>query len=146
MTPAALLPHATPMVLLDTIRRADATGAAATLTVRGSDRFTRPGYGVPAHVAIEWMAQTCGIFAGAEAASRNEPVRLGLLLGTRRFLAKRPWFVPGEHLTVEVTLVLREAGMGVFDCTVRDVAGDIRAAAQLTTFQPPDPPPSETAA
>ncbi len=146
MTPAGLLPHAAPMVLLDTVLRADAAGAEAALTVRASDRFARPGRGVPAHIAIEWMAQTCGAFAGAEAAARNEPVRLGFLLGTRRFLATRPWFAPGEHLTVEATLVLREAGMGVFDCTVRDAAGDIRATAQLTTYQPPDTPASETAA
>ena len=135
MNPADMLPHAAPMVLLDEVVRADAAGAATALTIRSDDRFFRPGQGVPAHVAIEWMAQTCGVFAGQDA-SPGAPVEIGFLLGTRRFQASRPWFVEGEKLLVQADLVLRDDGMGVFDCTVRDAEGAARATAQLTTYQP----------
>lgn len=136
MNPADMLPHAAPMVLLDEVIRADAAGAATALTIRPDDRFFRPGHGVPAHVAIEWMAQTCGVFAGQDT-SHGTPVEIGFLLGTRRFQASRPWFVEGERLMVQADLVLRDDGMGVFDCTVRDAEDAVRATAQLTTYQPP---------
>lgn len=135
--PAALLPHEAPMVLLDEVLSAGQEGAVAALTIQADDRFVRAGLGVPAHVALEWMAQTCGVFAGHEAVTARTPVRQGLLLGTRRFQAARAWFMPGERLTVHAALVLREAGMGVFDCTVYDAAGIACAVAQLTTYQPP---------
>ena len=137
-TPAALLPHAPPMVLLDTVLPTGPNAVSARLTVRAEDRFARAGHGVPAHVALEWMAQVCGVFAGRLAMAEGRPIRLGLLLGTRRFRAARPWFAVGEHLTVKAELVLQEAGMGVFDCTVHDADGAWRAAAQLTTYQPPE--------
>ena len=135
--PADLLPHAQPMVLLDEVLRVDATGASAVLTIRAADRFFRPGLGIPAHVAIEWMAQTCGVFGGQDA-KPGSPPPIGFLLGTRRFLATRSWFSDGERLDVRADLVLRDGGMGVFDCTVRDTGGALLASAQLTTFQPPE--------
>jgi len=137
INPADVLPHAAPMVLLDEVIRADAVGVTAALTIRANDRFFRPGQGVSAHVAIEWMAQTCGVFAGQDV-SPGASVEIGFLLGTRRFQANRPWFVEGETLVVQAELVLRDDGMGVFDCTVRDAQGATRATAQLTTYQPPN--------
>ena len=137
LPPAHFLPHEAPMVLLDEVVRADAAGAATALTIRADDRFFRPGQGVPAHVAIEWMAQTCGVFAGHDV-QPGVAIEIGFLLGTRRFQAARPWFIEGETLLVQADLVLRDDGMGVFDCTVRDAKGAVRATAQLTTYQPPN--------
>lgn len=138
MSPFELLPHASPMVLLDEVVPSSPDMAVARRTVRADDRFAVGARGVPAHIAIEWMAQACGIFAGQQAIAAGRPVRFGLLLGTRRFHALRPWFEVGEALTVRAVLVLQEAGMGVFDCAVHDAGGVRRASAQLTTFQPPE--------
>lgn len=135
--PEALLPHAQPMVLLDEVMPSDPGTAMASLAIRADDRFADAKNGIPAHVAIEWMAQVCGIYAGQEAEANGIPVRLGLLLGTRRFRALQPWFKTGERLTVKAVLVLQEAGIGIFDCTVYDDKGMARAVAQLTTYQPP---------
>jgi predicted hotdog family 3-hydroxylacyl-ACP dehydratase len=138
MSPLELLPHASPMMLLDEVVPSGPDRAVARRTVGADDRFAVGGRGVPAHIAIEWMAQACGIFAGRQAIAAGRPVRFGLLLGTRRFHALRPWFEVGEALTVRAVLVLQEAGMGVFDCAVDDAGGVRRASAQLTTFQPPE--------
>jgi predicted hotdog family 3-hydroxylacyl-ACP dehydratase len=135
---AALLPHAPPIVLLDEVVPSGPDMAVARLTVRADDRFAVGAKGVPAHIAIEWMAQACGIFAGQQAVAAGKPVRFGLLLGTRRFHALRPWFEVGEALTVRAVLYLQEAEMGVFDCVVQDAGGVSRASAQLTTYQPPE--------
>lgn len=138
MSPAELLPHAGPAVLLDDVLAVDAESATAAVTIRATDRFAHPGCGVPAHVAIEWMAQACGLFAGHEARTASRPVRLGMLLGTRHFQASRTWFGFGERLVVTAILMLRDGAMGVFDCTVRDGAGAECATARLTTYQPPE--------
>ena len=79
------------------------------------------------------MAQACGVFAGLQARARGEPVRVGFLLGTRRYLASRPWFADGETLEVTARLVLRDGPMAVFDCRISAGAGaGERAADPLT--------------
>jgi predicted hotdog family 3-hydroxylacyl-ACP dehydratase len=104
---------------------------SAGLTVRPDVPFFEPGRGVPAHVAIEWMAQACGAFVGVEALDADQEVRLGLLLGTRNFRANTPWFKPDERVTVTVTLVLRDLEVGAFDCVAVGSDGRELASARL---------------
>jgi predicted hotdog family 3-hydroxylacyl-ACP dehydratase len=138
-----LLPHAAPMILIDEVLERSEASLTAGVTVRADSIFFKAGRGIPAHAAIEWMAQTCGAFVGAEALDRDLPVRLGMLLGTREFRCDVPWFQDGWHLTVTVTLIFRDDEMGAFDCTVartaaQDSTGGILAAATLTLYQPAD--------
>ena len=134
-----LLPHAAPMILIDDVLERDEACLKAGVTVRADSIFFEAGRGIPAHVAIEWMAQTCGAFVGAEALERGLPARLGMLLGTREFRCDVPWFTQGEQLVVSVTLIFRDDEMGAFDCTVARVADDeIQAKATLTLYQPAD--------
>lgn len=135
---ADLLPHGPPMVLLDAVID-DAAGSLTTgLTIRADSRFVSVGVGVPAHVGIEYMAQTCGAFAGLEAWRDGQPVRLGFLLGTRRYQCSVAWLPVGWRLTVTADLVFREGQMGVFDCRIRHEGAEI-ATAQITVYQPDDP-------
>jgi predicted hotdog family 3-hydroxylacyl-ACP dehydratase len=135
---ADLLPHDPPMVLLDTVVDDAAGSLTAGMTIRPDSRFVVAGVGVPAHVGIEYMAQTCGAFAGLEAQRCGQPVRLGFLLGTRRYQAFVPWLRLGWRLTVTADLVFREGPMGVFDCQLRHEGEEI-ATAQITVYQPEDP-------
>ncbi|MBP2292042.1 ApeP family dehydratase [Azospirillum rugosum] len=133
----ALLPHGRPMILLDEVVGRDDTRLVAALTVRAGAPFFEAGRGMAAHVAIEWMAQACGAFVGAEALESGGPVRLGLLLGTRDFKAAVSWFPEGTRVEVTAALVYRDGEMGVFDCmAVAD--GREAAKAQLTVYQPAD--------
>jgi predicted hotdog family 3-hydroxylacyl-ACP dehydratase len=134
-----LLPHAAPMILIDEVLERGEASLKAGITVRADSIFFEAGRGIPAHVAIEWMAQTCGAFVGAEALEWGLPVRLGMLLGTREFRCDVPWFKDGEHLTVSVTLIFRDEEMGAFDCAVARAAdGEVLAKATLTLYQPAD--------
>ena len=65
-SPEELLPHAPPMVLLDRVLEWDDESILAELTIGPSTPFLDVGRGVPAHVGLEWMAQTCGLFAGLD--------------------------------------------------------------------------------
>jgi predicted hotdog family 3-hydroxylacyl-ACP dehydratase len=132
---ADLLPHAAPMILLDQVTALTDDSLTASVTITQATRFATPGQGVPAHIGIEWMAQTCGAFAGMRAKTTGKPVQIGFLLGTRDFTANRPWFTTGETLTVSARRVFHESGMAVFDCQI--TANETTCAtARLTVFQP----------
>jgi predicted hotdog family 3-hydroxylacyl-ACP dehydratase len=134
-----LLPQAHPMILIDEIVGCEQGRVCAALTVRRGAPFFQEGYGIAAHIAIEWMAQTCAAMVGLEALDAGGKVTLGLLLGTRSFKATVPWFRVGERFLVTGSLDYRDQQMGVFDCTVaREPGGEVVAAAQLTTYQPED--------
>ena len=133
-----LLPHEPPMVLLDSVIGWQQGKLHAAVEIRPDSPFFHAGRGVPAHVGIEYMAQTCGAFAGLEAHRSGQPVRLGFLLGTRRYQALVPWLCVGWRLTVTADLVFREGQMGVFDCRIRHEGAEI-ATAQITVYQPDDP-------
>ncbi|MCW5752064.1 MAG: hypothetical protein KIT81_13040 [Alphaproteobacteria bacterium] len=135
--PADLLPHAGAMVLIEESVGYDETGFIAALTVRESSLF-RVGTGVPAYIGIEYMAQTCGAFAGMTARRAGQPVQMGFLLGTRNFSADRECFRIGERLEVGARLLLDEGEMSAFACAI-SIAGREVARAQLNLFRPRDP-------
>jgi len=131
---AQLLPHRPPMILLDEVVAWDGVSLVAAVTIRADTLFLEPD-GVPAHIGIEYMAQTCGAFAGAQALAAGQPVRIGFLLGTRRYTAHRPWYRIGERLTITASLVYADVEMGNFDVRI-EVAGALAATAQLNVYQP----------
>ena len=133
-----LLPHDRPMVLVDEVLHWTASGMRAAVNIHDDHPFAIVGFGVPAHVGIEFMAQTCGIFSGIEAKRSNEKIQVGFLLGTRRYAAERDRFLPGERLEIEVTPVFCDGPMAVFDCRIES-QGTIVATARLTLYRPDDP-------
>lgn len=137
--PADLLPHGKGAILLDEALAGDAGGATARVRIREGAPYAVPGEGVPAQIGLEYMAQTCGIYAGIEALALGIPPRVGYLLGTRNFHARRAWFRPGESFEITARVVLREGSIGSFACTMRDGEGVV-AEAQLTVFQPEETP------
>jgi len=127
------------MILLDEVTGIGEDTLSASLTVRPGVPFFEAGRGVAAHVAIEWMAQACGAYAGVTALESGQSIRLGLLLGTRDFQAAVPWFLEGERLNVTVTRAYVESEMGAFDCIVTRIPdGDELAKACLTVYRPHD--------
>lgn len=133
-----LLPHGPSVVLLHEVVEDRDESLTAALTICPDSPFGVAGEGVPAHVGIEYMAQACGVFAGLQAHRTGLPVRLGLLLGTRRYQAFVPWLRVGWRLEVTVTVVFREGQMGVFDCRIHHDGTEV-AAAQIAVYQPDDP-------
>jgi predicted hotdog family 3-hydroxylacyl-ACP dehydratase len=133
---AALLPHRPPMILLDAVLACDAASLVATVTIRPTSLFLE-AEGVPGHVGLEYMAQACGAFAGMEALRQGEAVRIGFLLGTRRYIMRAPWFRLGERLTVSVSLGYRDEAMANFDGSI-EIAGKLAAEGRLTVYQPRD--------
>lgn len=130
------LPHARPMILLDEVLDWDTEKIRTCVTIHPSQPFFR-AEGMPVHVAIEYMAQACGAYVGVEALNAGRAPRVGLLLGTRNFVASKKWIDDGTRLLVSANIVYREGQMGVFDCRVdNDANCDTLASARLTVYQP----------
>lgn len=133
----SLLPHARPMVLVDRLVVADEESVTVEVLIRPDSLFCRAD-GVGAWVGIEYMAQAIGAYAGYKARLRGEPVRLGYLLGTRRYDASCPCFAVGTLLRIHAKRVLQsDNGLGSFDCRI-DGNGVLLASASITVYQPND--------
>lgn len=130
----ALLPHAAPMLLLDRAEAFSAVCAVAIAEIRPNHPLGGEE-GVPAHIGIELMAQTCGVHVGALARKAGDPVRLGFLLGSRDYASKVASFPYGTDLRIEVTSVFSDDGMAVYACRI-DIDGVVVATANLNLYQP----------
>lgn len=134
-----LVPHSGTMSLLDRALAADDESLCAEVAI-GPDTLFCEGGRVGAWVGVEYMAQAVAAHAGLMARRRGEPVRVGFLLGTRRYECAVPAFEQGMVLHVHVTRALQgENGLGAFECRIEDGATGTRlASATITVFQPPN--------
>lgn len=131
-----MLPHAAPMLLVDRVIAFDPETISVEADISPDHPFAR-AEGVPAHVGLEMMAQACGAHVGALAKSGGLPVKLGFLLGTRRYESAIDWLAFGATLQIEARCVFAEDGMGVYDCRILQAGLQI-AQAQLSLYQPDD--------
>jgi predicted hotdog family 3-hydroxylacyl-ACP dehydratase len=113
-----LLPHSGRMVLIDEVLEAGEGRIVARLTLRPTSPFVEDGR-VPAIVAIEYMAQTVGAYAGLRARAAGGSPRIGFLLGTREMTLDVDAFGVGDELTVEARHVWGDEQLGSFQCEVR---------------------------
>ena len=128
-----LLPHTDPMVLVDEVVDAGPEFARCRVRIGEASPFCAAGL-VPAAVAIEYMAQTVGAYAGLRARSAGLPVRIGYLLGTRDLALEVDGFAAGEELIVEAREVWSDLPLAAFACRV-ERAGVVVASATLNVYQ-----------
>ncbi|NRB38738.1 MAG: hotdog family protein [Pseudomonadales bacterium] len=132
-----LLPHAGNMVLVQQLIYADEENATATVVVKNDGLFSGPNNQVPAWVGIEYMAQTIAAWAGFHALKNNEKVKLGFLLGTRKYQSNVGHFDVGQTLKVEIQMMMQgDNGLGAFSCKIS--SDDILVEANLNVFQSDD--------
>lgn len=132
----ALVPHDEPMSLLSEVVTVSDAGLVAGVEITRASPFCEPE-GVPALVAIEYMAQAIAAYAGHLALSAGGKVSLGFLVGTRRYQSNVAYFPVASRLWVCVKpLVQGDNGLSVFECRV--AANGIEVSANLNVFEPDD--------
>jgi predicted hotdog family 3-hydroxylacyl-ACP dehydratase len=130
----SLVPQKGPMMLLDRVISAGEEELCAEVRIRPGSLFCGED-GVGAWIGIEYMAQAIGAYAGYTARLRGEPVRIGLLLGTRRYVSSCHKFPTGSTLRVHVQRVLQnENGLASFECRIENEQGSL-VTASLTVYQ-----------
>lgn len=131
----ALVPHRGSMLLVDRLLEASANHALGEVAVSERSAFYLSGLGVPAYVGIEYMAQTVAAYDGFQRWGTGEPPAIGFLLGTRRYVADRSFFKPGDLLLIRVVNVFMDNGMASFDCNI-SVQGEDCVSATLNVYRP----------
>jgi len=124
---ATLLPQSGPMVLLDEVTACDGERISCRVAVRADGLFVEEGR-VPAVVAIEYMAQAIGAFAGLRSHAAGEPVRIGYLLGTREMTLGVGHFEVGDELLVVAERLFGDEQLGSFRCAVWRGGAELAAA------------------
>ena len=144
MTPIPLdelLPHRPPMVLIDAVESFDAEAKRLTARVTiGENQMFFDGQGVPNWVAIEYMAQTAAALVHGLVVQEAEgqPVRPGLLLGTRKLDLKLACFEAGKTYCIVAENAFSDSDAASFACRIEDEAGETVATANLNAYRPPD--------
>ena len=133
-----LLPQTEPMILITGCGEPaseDAVSAFVDVTA-ASPFFERALGGVPACVALEYMAQTMALLVGLRDRRRGVRPRVGFVLGSRKLETKIPCFRAGERYRVAATCTYEDESFGSFDCVIADRDGTEVAKATVTAFQP----------
>ena len=130
----SLVPQRGPMVLLDRVISAGEEELCAEVRIRPGSLFCGED-GMGAWIGIEYMAQAIGAYAGYTARLHGERVRIGLLLGTRRYVSSCNNFPMGSTLRVYVQRILQnENGLASLECRIEGEQWRL-ATANLTVYQ-----------
>jgi predicted hotdog family 3-hydroxylacyl-ACP dehydratase len=129
----ALIPHAPPMVLLDSLESVDTDRAVCLLHVRRDFPFV-VGAEMPAMVAIELIAQAAAAQAGYVSLADGKAVKIGYLVSVRESTLLVPTFQVGDDLRVEVTVVFGGTSSASYNGVVTR-AGDTVATASLSVLR-----------
>lgn len=129
------IPHRGTMRLVNRLIDVDDLVACAEVDIN-SDSFFANENGVPAWVGIEYMAQTVSAWAGAKALREGRELKLGFLLGTRRYESSLDIFPLGSCLVIKVRCEFRaDNGLGQFHCEIfKNFI--LVAEAKITVYEP----------
>jgi predicted hotdog family 3-hydroxylacyl-ACP dehydratase len=133
-----LLPHRSPMILLDRMVDATEMGSTCEVTIRPEILFLESA-GVPAFVGLEYMAQAVAAYGGYKAYLAGEPVTVGFVLGTPLFKTSCQFFAVGQTLQIQVTHIWGDHELMQFHCVIQDACtGELLQQAELNVFRPKD--------
>lgn len=130
------LPHRAPMLLLDELVEVKDNGCIAKVTIHADMPFMEE-QGLPSWVGIEIMAQTIALFGGVKERLKDQPPKLGFLLGSKSFEMGQDYFAIGEELLVEIDLqFLNRHQIGIFNCQIQTSSSTSKAT--ILVSQPDD--------
>lgn len=135
---AELVPHSGPMVLLDVMTEWAPGEATCTMRVRRGMPFVKEG-AFDAVALVEPMAQAVAACLGYEALQGGEGVRVGMIIGCRRFRFEVDAIPVGEELVVAARRTRGSDTLSHFECETRR-GGEVIATATLTLYHAEKPP------
>lgn len=139
-----LLVHKPPMRLIDRAVSATEHDIECEVEIRPDNIFwTNSGVkkavngGVPAYVAVEFMAQSIGVFDGWNQHRHNHPPRIGYLVGTRQLKLNCDTFSTGQILRIKASLIWDGVNLLQFRCLTTDkTSNEELASATMNVFSP----------
>ncbi len=136
---AEFIPHRDPMILISQLLEHNHDSLLTQTDISATSPYFDPCLnGVPNYVGIEYMAQSIAALAGVEAHLRDDIIRVGFLLGSRKLKMHIAQFDAGQSYQTRVSrLYQEESGLAVFDCQILHNQVVV-AEANVNVFQPQD--------
>ena len=133
-----MLPHSDPMILVDKLISSDKGSAVIEATIKNQYPFTSGSIGT--WVGLEFMAQAAAVLAKLSNTEDTDRAKLGFLLGSRRFIAHVPEFIPGQKISISINIDHAGSNGPMVNATgvIKDEAGRVICDASLTLFEPKD--------
>jgi predicted hotdog family 3-hydroxylacyl-ACP dehydratase len=130
---AKYLPHESPMVLVDRLVKYNDEEIVVEALIKNSYPFSNS---TGAWIGLEFMAQAAGVHAELTRIDSGGEVKIGFLLGTRRFDSSISEFDVGTIILITVRKEFT-ADNGVSAATgyIHDLDGRLLCEAGLTLFQ-----------
>jgi len=115
-----LIPHSPPMVLIERIVDFGNESLVAEITIVEDCKFYDSDLeGVPAWVGIEYMSQAIAAFAGIHAKKESRAIKLGFLLGTRKYqMVKKVFKINKTYGIIVKQLYKDDSGLASFECKI----------------------------
>ncbi len=132
----SLLPHNGAMVLIGEPAAFGEGWAEAAVRIGEDSLFYTTGKGVPSWVGAEYMAQTIALYSGIRARRVGNDIKIGLLIGCRRYEVETEYFRLGIQLRIHVDEIWQDSQMAVFECSIEN--REQLAKARLNVFSPVD--------
>ncbi|VAW89707.1 hypothetical protein MNBD_GAMMA17-875, partial [hydrothermal vent metagenome] len=118
---SSLLAHEGSAILIDRVISCGASDLVALVEHKKKSLYSDAQGNVPIWVGLEYMAQTICAFAGVVSLQSNKPIRIGLLLGARKYSVFAPQFTKNSPVEIKVEEVFRdETNLAMFGCEIRD--------------------------
>ena len=132
---ALLVPHRSPMLLLDGILATSDSGSRAWVRVDPAAWYADPQGAMPGWYGIELMAQTISAYSGAIKRKQGLLPAKGYLLGSRSYTCALPAFPAGSTLEIQAeSHYADDNGLCAFDCSIL-LEGAPIATAMLKVFE-----------
>lgn len=135
-----VIKHRKPMRLVDELISFDENSACVLVNIDDNSEFYHPEkQGVPSYIGIEYMAQCIAAKAGANELASGSDIKLGFLLGTRKYKPNVDFFLKNKPLLISATRLMEDAaGLSVFDCVIalKEQPEKILAQAKINVYQP----------
>ncbi len=129
-----LVKHRRGMLLIDRIVSHDEDSVTAEVTITPQSTFFQQDH-VPSWVGLEYAAQTVAALSGLRAKTKNQDMKVGLLLSCRRYQCTRPRFVAGDVLTIHAKEEFNDGQMGAYNCSIHQGAEEV-ATVSLSAYIP----------
>lgn len=131
MAAADLVPHARPMLAIDTLLAADAATGRVALRARPDAWYMRPDGRWDEIAGIELISQAAAALNGHDARSRGSPPPAGFLAEVRQYTVTDT-VSAGDALTIEIRRTTEFGGFAVMTGELR--RGDTPVATAELTF------------
>lgn len=126
------------MLLLDRVIAFDSESTIAEYSPHDDAWYADEQGNMPAWIGIELMAQTIAAHVGLIKHRMGAPLKMGALLGTRRYTSEQAAFAAGKKLHIMAKMIYRDpTGLGAYECHI-STDGEELASGTVKVFEPDD--------